>query len=144
MNLQEFEIEFTKLGNDYKTKDVDRFNRALIKRGVNVSFLRDIVLDKQEYHRTYFQVSMGQIKGIEGKLKFIEDNSGNFDIYNDIVDESMVITCVNFNGFGTGLKHPVHIADTDGKAIYLMFSSTLVGSEENKTRSVKYTIFQEK
>lgn len=77
-------------------------------------------------------------------LKFIEDNSGNFDIYNDIVDESMVITCANFNGVGTGLKHPVHIADTDGKAIYLMFSSTLLGNEENKTRSVKYTLFQEK
>lgn len=80
MNLQEFEKEFSKLGKDYKTKDVDRFNRDLIKRGVNVSFLRDYVIDKQEYHRTYFQVSMGQIKTIEGKLKFIEDN---FDKLND-------------------------------------------------------------
>ena len=80
MNLQEFEAEFSKLGNNYKTKDVDKFNRDLIKRGVNVSFLRDIVLEKQEYHRTYFQVSMGQIKGIEGKLEFIEDN---FDKLND-------------------------------------------------------------
>ncbi len=80
MNLQEFEKEFSKLGKDYKTKDVDRLNRDLIKRAVNVSFLRDIVLTKQEYHRTYFQVSMGQIKGIEGKLKFIEDN---FDKLND-------------------------------------------------------------
>lgn len=80
MNLQEFEEEFAKLGTDYKTKDVDRFNRDLIKRGINVSFLRDIVLTKHEYHRTYFQVSMGQIKDIEGKLKFIEDN---FDKLND-------------------------------------------------------------
>ena len=80
MNLHEFEKEFSKLGKDYKTKDVDRFNRELIKRTVNVSFLRDYVLDKQEYHRTYFQVSMGQIKGIEDKLKFIEDN---FDKLND-------------------------------------------------------------
>ena len=80
MNLQEFEKEFSKLGTNYKTKDVDRLNRDLIKRAVNVSFLRDIVLTKQEYHRTYFQVSMGQIKGIEGKLKFIEDN---FDKLND-------------------------------------------------------------
>ena len=80
MNLQEFEKEFSMLGNNFKTKDVDRFNRDLIKRGVNVSFLRDSVLTKQEYHRTYFQVSMGQIKGIEGKLKFIEEN---FDKLND-------------------------------------------------------------
>ena len=74
MNLQEFEIEFTKIVNDYKTKDVDRFNRALIKRGVNVSFLRDIVLTKQEYHRTYFQVSMGLLPNNELRFKFIEDN----------------------------------------------------------------------
>lgn len=80
MNLQEFEKEFSKLGKDYKTKDVDRFNRDFIKRGVDVSFLRDIVLDRQEYHRTYFQVSMGQIKKIEDKLKFVEDN---FDKLND-------------------------------------------------------------
>ena len=79
MNLQEYEKEFSKLGKDYKTKDVDRFNRYLIKRGVNVSFLRDIVLTKQEYHRTYFQVSMGQIKTIEDKLQFIEDNFDKLD-----------------------------------------------------------------
>ena len=79
MNLQEYEKEFSKLGKDYKTKDVDRFNRELIKRGVNVSFLRDIVLTKQEYHRTYFQVSMGQIKTIDDKLQFIEDNFDKLD-----------------------------------------------------------------
>ena len=56
MNLQDFEKEFSALGKDYKTKDVDRFNRELIKRGVDVSFLRDIVLDRHEFHRTYFQV----------------------------------------------------------------------------------------
>ena len=79
MNLQEFEKEFSKLGTNFKTKDVDRFNRELIKKGVNVSFLRDIVLTKQEYHRTYFQVSMGQINAIEDKLKFIEDNFDKLD-----------------------------------------------------------------
>lgn len=74
MNLAEFEAEFQQLGENYKTKDVDRFNRALIKRKVDVSFLRDIVLEKQKYHRTYFQVSLGQLKGIEAKFAFIEDN----------------------------------------------------------------------
>ena len=74
MTLKEFENEFTKLGNNYKTKDVDRFNKMLIKRQEDVSFLRDVVLDRQEYHRTYFQVSLGQMKGNEDKLQFIEDN----------------------------------------------------------------------
>ena len=74
MNLAQFEEEFSRLGSSYKTKDVDRFNRELIKRNEDVSFLRDIVLLKQEYHRTFFQVSLAQKNELEAKLKFIEDN----------------------------------------------------------------------
>ena len=77
-------------------------------------------------------------------LKFVENDSGEFDIYNDIVDESLIITCVNFDGLGTGLKRPVHIADSNGKEIYFMFSSTLHRNMENRIRSVKYTLFREK
>ena len=71
MDFNEFEQEFLKLGN-CKTKDVDRFNRGLIKNRINVSFLENIILEKQQYHRTFFQVSLGQIQGIEEKLSFIE------------------------------------------------------------------------
>lgn len=78
--ILEFEKEFALLPDNYKTKDVDKFNRALIKKHRDVSFLRDIVLERQEYHRTYFQVSIGQLDGIETKLSFIEDN---FDKLND-------------------------------------------------------------
>lgn len=74
MNLYEFESLFSALGNNYKTKDVDRFNRTLIKKQADVSFLRDIILSKQEYHRTYFQVSLAQQSGIEAKFSFIESN----------------------------------------------------------------------
>lgn len=80
MNFNEFETEFAQLGKGLKTKDIDRFNRSLIKRHEDVSFLKDIVLSKQQYHRTYFQVSLGQIEGMENKLAFIEDN---FDKLND-------------------------------------------------------------
>lgn len=74
MNFSEFENEFKKLGNNYKTKDVDKFNKDLIKRKVDVSFLKDIVLIHQEYHRTYFQVSLGNLKSLEEQFTFIEDN----------------------------------------------------------------------
>lgn len=74
MDFIEFEKEFTKLGNNYKTKDVDKFNKELIKRKVDVSFLKDIVLEKQEYHRTYFQVSLGNLKCFEEQFLFIENN----------------------------------------------------------------------
>lgn len=74
MNLSEFESEFLKLGGNYKTKDVDKFNRALIKKHEDVSFLQDVILCKQEYHRTFFQVSLAQLSGIEAKFAFIEEN----------------------------------------------------------------------
>lgn len=74
MNLSDFEAEFAKLGNNYKTKDLDRFNRELIKKHTDVSFLGELVLSKQEYHRTFFQVSLAQKQGIEAKFAFIEDN----------------------------------------------------------------------
>ena len=74
MNFSEFEKEFKKLGNNYKTKDVDKFNKELIKRKIDVSFLKDVVLEKQEYHRTYFQVSLGNLNCFEEQFKFIENN----------------------------------------------------------------------
>ncbi len=74
MDLLQFEKEFSKLGADYKTKDVDKFNRELIKRHEDVSFLKDIVLEKQQYHRTYFQVSLAKRTSQKEKLEFIEQN----------------------------------------------------------------------
>ena len=74
MNFKEFELEFKKIGNNYKTKDVDKFNKELIKRKVDVSFLKDIVLEKQEYHRTYFQVSLGNLNSVDEQFLFLENN----------------------------------------------------------------------
>lgn len=59
---------------NYKTKDLDRISKRLIKRNENVSFLKDIILEKQQYHRIYFQVSLAQRDGLKEKLDFIEDN----------------------------------------------------------------------
>lgn len=74
MTYKEFEQEFARLGDNYKTADVDRFIRELIKRKEDVTFLRDVILEKQQYHRIYYKVSMAQIDGLDGKMKFIEDN----------------------------------------------------------------------
>lgn len=72
MNLSDFEAEFANLGNEYKTKDLDRFNRELIRKRADVSFLGEWVLSRQEYHRTFFQVSLAYEQGIEAKFAFIE------------------------------------------------------------------------
>ncbi len=72
MELWQFEQEFAKLGQHCKTCDLDRFNRQLIKRKENVSFLAGLVLEKQQYHRTFFQVPLGQLRTQQEKLAFIE------------------------------------------------------------------------
>lgn len=60
---------------DLRTKDVDKYNKGLIKQREDVSDLREYVLKDQLVHRTYFQVSLGNLLSIEEKLKFIEDNA---------------------------------------------------------------------
>ena len=81
---------------------------------------------------------------VEIVMKFTEDASGEHDINTDVTNDSLVITCVNFSSIGTGLKRPAHIADVNGKKVYLMFSSGYLGNKEDKARSVKYTVFCEK
>ncbi len=73
MKLNEFKLEFSKLEN-YKTKTVDKFNQRLIKNNIDVSFLKPIIINHQEYYRTYFQVSIALSTSLDEKFKFIEDN----------------------------------------------------------------------
>ena len=80
MTISNLKKRFENLGENYKTADVDRLNRALIKEGADVSCLKDVVLTKQQFHRTYFQVSMGQMKTVAERLDFIENN---FELLND-------------------------------------------------------------
>ena len=79
MDLKKLEVLLNNLGKNKKTKDVDKLNKILIKSKTDVSFLKDIVLDQQRYHRTYFQVSLGLIKNVEEQFKFIEDNFYNLN-----------------------------------------------------------------
>ena len=132
MILKDLELEFFKLGDNYKTKDVDNLNKRLIKEKRNVSFLKNIVLDKQKYHRTYFQVSLGLIKDINDKLSFIEDNFHNLN------DWWHVDQLTQFIGKGLSLdiaaykaleyiNNPNPFARRWG---YVMFMPTLVKQEE--------------
>ncbi len=80
MTIAEFEAAFAALGEHCKTKDLDTFNKRLMKEKTDVSFLRPIVPEKQQYFRTYFQVSLDYLPTIEEKMQFIE---ANFDLLQD-------------------------------------------------------------
>lgn len=63
-----------------KTKDVDLYDKKLIKEKVDVSDLKEYAIKDQLVHRTYFQVSLAELKTYEEKFEFIEDN---FDLLQD-------------------------------------------------------------
>jgi len=57
-----------------KTKDIDKYNKDLIRRKIDVGELRKYVRENDLVNRTYFQVSLGGLNDYREQLKFIEDN----------------------------------------------------------------------
>lgn len=96
------------------------------------------------YEDLTIQIDDGNEFQVELIMKFTEDTSRERGIYPVVVNDSLVITCANFNGMGTGLKRPAHIAEIYGKDVYFMFSFSYLGDKEDKSISVKYTVFWEK
>ena len=60
--------------SNWKTKEIDAYNKELIKSKIDVSGLKDHILENQLLHRTYFQVTLGQIKDSKAQFDFIEQN----------------------------------------------------------------------
>ena len=127
MTLNELKLEFENLGQNYKTKDVDRLNKKLIKEKQDVSFLKDICLDEQKYHRTYFQVSLGLLKTVEEQFQFIENN---FYLLNDWwhVDQlTQFLKPVDLDyAFSKALEYVNHPHPCARRWGYVLFMPTLV------------------
>lgn len=131
MILEEIKKEFSQLPENYKTKDVDRLNRKLIKEKQDVSCLKDIVLSHQEYHRTYFQVSLGQMKTNEEKFKFIEDNFSNLNDWWHVDQLTQFVKNIDpqfaLKKAKKYVKSPMTFARRWG---YVLFMPSLVKNEE--------------
>lgn len=131
MTFQEFEVAFNEACGGQKTKAIDTFNKKMIKAGIDVSFLRDVVLDRQEYHRTYFQVSMGLLKTVEEKLEFIEQNFDKLwdwwhvDQLSQFVDKYLCFDYV-YEKAKEYINHPHAFARRWG---YVIFMPSLVKEE---------------
>ena len=74
-------------------------------------------------------------------LHFAEDESGKQDIQVKMNHDEILLTCLNFENAGSGMRKPVKLAEVNGKSLYFIFWSYLEGKA---TRSVKYTLFAEK
>ena len=74
-------------------------------------------------------------------LNFIENESDKRDLQVKTNNNEIMLTCVNFESAGAGLKEPFKLAEIDGRNLYFLFWSYLEGKA---SRSVKYTLFAEK
>ena len=79
MTYEEISAALRRIEN-IKTGDIDRYNKALIAKGADVSALAGHVLSDPLVHRTYFQVSLALLESVEAQLDFIEANG---DLLND-------------------------------------------------------------
>ncbi len=58
----------------YKTKDVDALISRYVKEKLDVGCLRSCVLSEQRYHRVYFYTSLKQLRDVNERAGFIDNN----------------------------------------------------------------------
>lgn len=74
LTCQQVQCDLDALPEKHKTADVDRLIRRYVKEKADVSALRPYILEKQQFHRIYFYVSLEQIRNVEERMAFIHEN----------------------------------------------------------------------
>lgn len=74
-------------------------------------------------------------------FRFEDSADGEHHIDKKVNDNIITLTCYNFEDLGTGLTKPMNLARIEGRDILLTFWAYAEGPDEEKVRSVKYTIF---
>lgn len=77
-------------------------------------------------------------------LKFYKNDLNEPKVEKEVVEQTIYLSCMNFDDMGTGLVAPFSVATLDGRELYLLFWSYLEGKAGEKVRSVKYTLFYER
>ena len=98
------------LPEHYKTGDVDRLIRRLVKQKADVSLLRPYILTEQQFHRIYFYVSLDQIKDVNERMAFIHENL----LFSDWWHTDQIISYVADLDFDSALgyaKEYIHAED---------------------------------
>lgn len=70
-------LEISKILSDKNftsTKELDKFNKSLIKSNEDVSGLKDYILKDEKIYRTFFQVSLALKKDYKEQFQFIDEN----------------------------------------------------------------------
>lgn len=122
---KQLQKELDTLPAHYKTADVDRLIRRLVKQKADVSALRPYILDQQQFHRIYYYVSLNQIKNVDERMAFIHENL----LFSDWWHTDALIRYVADLDFDTALRYAKDYINRDDAFVrrwgYVLFISKL-------------------
>lgn len=122
---EQLQKELDTLPAHYKTADVDRLIRRLVKQKADVSALRPYILDQQQFHRIYYYVSLNQIKNVDERMAFIHENL----LFSDWWHTDELISYVADLDFDTALRYAKDYINREDAFVrrwgYVLFISKL-------------------
>ena len=109
----------------YKTGDVDGLIRRYVKARADASALRPYVLSQQQFHRIYYYVSLDQVKDVDARMAFIQENL----LFSDWWHTDQLIHYVADLNFTTALRYAKDYIRSEDPFIrrwgYVLFISRL-------------------
>ena len=110
ISKEQVQKDLDALPANYKTADVDRLIRSLVKQQADVSDLRPVILAQQQFHRIYYYVSLMQLKDVQQRMAFIHENL----LFSDWWHTDQIISFVADLDFGIALRYAKgYVCDED-------------------------------
>ena len=125
LTKEQVQRDLDALPEHYKTGDVDRLIRHYVKQKADVSALRPYILTEQQFHRIYYYVTLDQIKSVDQRMDFINENL----LFSDWWHTDQIISYVADLGFAVALGHSKNYIQSEDPFIrrwgYVLFISQL-------------------
>lgn len=121
LTKEQVQLQLDALPAHYKTADVDRLIRALVKQKADVSALRPYILTEQQFHRVYYYVALQQLGDVNARMEFIHQNL----LFSDWWHTDQIIS---------------YVADLDF-AVALGYAKEYIRSEDPFVRRWGYVLF---
>ena len=125
LTIEQVQKDLDALPEHYKTGDVDRLIRRYVRQKADVSALRPYILDRQQFHRIYYYVTLGQIRSAEERMAFIHENL----LFSDWWHTDQLISYVADLDFDSALGYAQDYIHADDPFIrrwgYVLFISRL-------------------
>ncbi len=125
LTREQVQKDLDALPEHYKTGDVDQLIRQYVKAQADVSALRPYILSQQQLHRIYYYVSLDQIKSVDERMAFINENL----LFSDWWHTDQLIRYVADLDFDTALGYATDYVRSEDPFIrrwgYVLFISKL-------------------